>query len=186
MVPPQFTVEYTRPGDVVLDPFAGYGTTLVVAERLGRLPLGIEIDQAKVDYVRSRLAHPEAMIHGDSRSLLDLDLPPIDFSMTSPPYMNRDDPENPFAIGQTKGYSYDAYLRDIRAVYAQLTVRMKPHGRVVIEVANLKRGGQVTTLAWDVGRVVSEVLHCDGEVVICWDQYGYGYEHSYCLVFSVE
>jgi len=28
------------------------------------------------------------------------------------------------------------------------------------------------------------VLHFEGEVVVCWDRYGYGYEHSYCLVYS--
>ena len=35
-----FTVE----GDVVLDPFLGSGTTYRVADRLGRLPVGIEIN----------------------------------------------------------------------------------------------------------------------------------------------
>jgi hypothetical protein len=29
--------EYSALGDVVLDPFAGYGTTLVVSEQLGRI-----------------------------------------------------------------------------------------------------------------------------------------------------
>jgi DNA modification methylase len=31
-----FVAEFTRPGELVVDPFAGFGTTLVVAERLGR------------------------------------------------------------------------------------------------------------------------------------------------------
>ena len=30
----------SRPGELVLDPFAGYGTTMVVAERLGRRGIG--------------------------------------------------------------------------------------------------------------------------------------------------
>jgi hypothetical protein len=54
----------------------------------------------------------------------------------------------------------------------------------VIEAANLKKQGSVTTLAWDIAREVSRMLHFEGEIVIGWDRYGYGYNHSYCLVFS--
>jgi site-specific DNA-methyltransferase (adenine-specific) len=46
----------TVPGDWVLDPFAGSGTTLVVAEQLGRMSLGIEIDPKNVRLTHDRLA----------------------------------------------------------------------------------------------------------------------------------
>ena len=45
----------TNLGDWVLDPFAGTGTTLVVAEQLGRNAVGIEIDPQMVDVIRWRL-----------------------------------------------------------------------------------------------------------------------------------
>lgn len=42
---PEFFVQlFTDEGDVVLDPFLGSGTTYRVAQRLGRIPVGIEID----------------------------------------------------------------------------------------------------------------------------------------------
>ena len=48
--------ELTSPGDVVLDPFAGYGTTLVVAERMGRVGIGVELLPERVDLIRGRLS----------------------------------------------------------------------------------------------------------------------------------
>lgn len=42
-------------GDTVFDPFAGTGTTLVVAEQLERKSIGIEIDQNNVKHIKYRL-----------------------------------------------------------------------------------------------------------------------------------
>jgi site-specific DNA-methyltransferase (adenine-specific) len=46
----------TQPGELVLDPFAGSGSTLVAARALGRAYLGIELDAAHVATARERLA----------------------------------------------------------------------------------------------------------------------------------
>jgi modification methylase len=46
----------TKPGDVVLDPFFGTGTTGVVAKRLGRRCIGIERDAGYAAAARERLA----------------------------------------------------------------------------------------------------------------------------------
>jgi len=43
-------------GDVVLDPFAGSGTTLAVAKKLGRNYLGVEMSEAYAGGIRERLA----------------------------------------------------------------------------------------------------------------------------------
>ena len=45
----------TRPGDVVLDPFFGSGTTGAVAKRLGRHFVGIEREQAYIDAATARI-----------------------------------------------------------------------------------------------------------------------------------
>ena len=178
-----FLREYTREGDVVLDPFAGFGTTLLVAEEMGRIPYGIELDRAKVEYIRSRLKTPGGILHGDARELASYPLPAFDFSMTSPPYMNREDREDPFTAYSAQGEGYSQYLEDIRRIYRQVSQVMKEGAHVVIEASNLKRAG-VTPLAWDIAAAVSKELTFEGEVVICWEPtYGYGYDHSYCLVF---
>jgi len=45
----------TKKDDVVLDPFAGTGTTLVVAEQLHRKSIGIEIDSKNIKCIMNRL-----------------------------------------------------------------------------------------------------------------------------------
>jgi len=178
-----FLRQFTRPGDSVLDPFAGYGTTLIVAEAMDRVAYGVEFDARRAKYIRSQIQHTGNLIHGDTRELLNYAIPPIDFSITSPPYMGRDDAEDPFSNYTATGDGYAAYLREIEQIYAQVRQKLKPGARAVLEVSNLKGPSGITTLAWDVARAVSNVLEFEGETVIGWDHYGYGYDHSYCLVF---
>jgi DNA modification methylase len=45
----------SRPGDTVLDPFAGAGTTLLMADRLGRHGIGIELNAEYIAIARRRL-----------------------------------------------------------------------------------------------------------------------------------
>ena len=51
----------TNPGDLVVDPFAGSGTTLAVAKKLGRQFLGCELSSQYADGVRKRLETIEVM-----------------------------------------------------------------------------------------------------------------------------
>jgi DNA modification methylase len=51
----------TEGGDVVFDPFLGSGTTLVVAEEIGRVCFGCELDERFADAIRKRWAE---QVHG--------------------------------------------------------------------------------------------------------------------------
>jgi hypothetical protein len=177
--------EFTQEGDVVFDPFAGFGTTLVVAERMGRVPVGIELNSRHAAYARSLLHRPGSLIEGDSRQLASYQLPLFDLSLTSPPFMCRGDAEDPLAAYAGPGAGYEQYLQGLQDIYRQVSGLMKPNARAILEVANLKRPGQVTTLAWDVAGAIGEVMHFEGEIVIGGQgSSAYGYDHSYCLVFS--
>jgi len=52
-------VSSTKPGDVILDPFFGSGTTGAVAKRLGRRFIGIEREKTYADVARARIAEIE-------------------------------------------------------------------------------------------------------------------------------
>ncbi|MFD8497285.1 TRM11 family SAM-dependent methyltransferase [Amycolatopsis sp. NPDC059657] len=89
---------YTEPGDLVLDPMCGIGTTLVEAVRAGRRAAGIEYEPHWVDVARANLAlahdtgveYEGRVFHGDARQIASL-LPPeylgqAALVVTSPPY----------------------------------------------------------------------------------------------------
>lgn len=51
----------TRPGDLVLDPFSGSGTTLLAARRLGRKSIGVELSPESVAFSREKISRPQGM-----------------------------------------------------------------------------------------------------------------------------
>ena len=59
----------SQPGDLVLDPFAGYGTTVAVAVRMGRRAIGIELVPEHLEIARRRSAGEARLILGDAREL---------------------------------------------------------------------------------------------------------------------
>ena len=57
----------TKPGDVVLDPFFGTGTTGAVAKRLGRHFIGIERDESYIAIAQQRIAPSNRLTRTRSR-----------------------------------------------------------------------------------------------------------------------
>ena len=89
---------YSRPGELVLDPMCGIGTTLVEAIQLDRDATGIELEprwatiaSANISLARERGAPGHALcLHGDARQLghwlLDELTGTVPLILTSPPY----------------------------------------------------------------------------------------------------
>jgi SAM-dependent methyltransferase len=182
----------SEPGDRVLDPFAGFGTTLLVAERLGRRPHGIEYEPDRVAHVRDRL-EDGVVRAGDARSIDADRVPPCELCFTSPPFVTEGMSTDAFENYSGES-SYEAYLADVETVARGVRRVLAPDGTLVVDVANLKHEGRVTTLAWDVADAIRRTgLQFRGEVVVTWEgdgipdsegAYGYGYDHTYCLVYD--
>jgi len=179
--------EYTTPGQAVLDPFAGYGTTLVTAARMGRRATGVELLPDRVALIRQRLAGAAGaeIVDGDARKLIGLVDGPFDLCLTSPPYMDATDhPENPLNAYETLDGDYTSYLDEIGDVFGQVAQLLRPGGHAVVNVANMRVDGRVTTLAWDVGRVIRAHLTLLQESFLCWDHQPDWLTGDYCLVFQ--
>ena len=55
--------DYSAPGDWVLDPFCGFGTTLVAAQQLGRKAIGFEKDADRGHFAARACGTPEPRHH---------------------------------------------------------------------------------------------------------------------------
>jgi DNA modification methylase len=84
---------YSGPGDLVLDPFAGIGTTVVAAQRAGRRGLGIELvpefHQMCEEWLdeTSSEGSPATVVQDDCRNLSEYVAPEsVQLVVTSPPY----------------------------------------------------------------------------------------------------
>lgn len=62
-LPLWFIKLFTLPGDVVLDPFVGSGTTALAAKQLGRHYVGIDVDPRYVELARERVGQEAGQLH---------------------------------------------------------------------------------------------------------------------------
>lgn len=175
----RFVKEYTKKGDVIFDPFAGFGTTIKVAKRLGREAFGAEIEKSKIEFAKKKFG-----VNIIEESAFDLDYekyPKIDLCIFSPPYWGP-------ALGAD---TYKEYLGKLRALAIKIKERMNDEAHMVVLVQNYQEDGGLLTLAWDVGNIIKEVLKFKQDIIWCVDRsktkrdtVHEAADHHYCLVFK--
>jgi DNA modification methylase len=143
--------EYSQPGDVVLDPFAGFGTTPWIATRMGRRAVAVELLDERASFIRQRLHGGAEVITGDARQLGSLVGGPVDLCLTSPPYMTvAGHPQNPLTGYATADGDYPTYLGELTAVFREVAELLCAGGYAVLNAANLVTADAITPLAWDI------------------------------------
>lgn len=174
---------YTKRGDKVFDPFAGLGTTLFVAEDMGRIPFGMEYDPKRYEWVAGQLQHWTNLIHGDSGRVAAQGFPKMDFCMTSPPFMAKNHQWNPLYAGDPSKAGYAKYLSRMKAIYRQIATIMKRDAMMVVQCDNLP-GRVYTPLVRDLSLTLSQVLKLENEIIVAWDGGKKDYRHTHCLIFK--
>ena len=174
---------YSPPGGWVLDPFAGYATTLVAACRLGRRCVGVELLEERAQAAARRLEGAGHLVIGDARRLGHMLNLEVDLCFTSPPYMSAvGHAENPLTGYTTLDGVYSTYLDELGDVFRQVAHLLRPSAYVVINVADTGPGGG-TPLVADVEARVSMHLRLEQRIPVVWDDPPPVISNDTCLVF---
>ena len=221
----EFIRFFTKRGQTVLDPMVGTGSTLVACVRARRRGVGIELNERYFGIAQTIVADEVAaatrfgkklqplLFNADALDAATLKLPRIDYIITSPPYWDMlrargaetqkkrraapnldvfysDDPRD---LGNVA--DYDEFVQRLAAIYAGLKPLLKPRAYLTIIVKNVKKGGVIYPLAWDLARELGKDTYTLKDERI-WAQdnqrlapYGFGNAwvsntfHHYCLQF---
>lgn len=161
------------------------GTTLVVAESLGRSAIGVELVPERVAAIKRRVSPSAVVLEADARNLDDLHLGEIDLCFTSPPYMSAiEHPQNPLTGYSTLDGNYNTYLTELAEVFVAVSRHLRTGGHLVINAANIRTGEVVTPLAWDIAHALTPHLAFRGETYLAWDHPPTMFTGDYCLAFQ--
>jgi DNA modification methylase len=223
----EFIEFFTKRGQTVLDPMAGTGSALIAALRAGRHSYGIELNPRYAEIARQVVGEEKAALGeaarelaaevfcGDAAFASSFGIPTVDYVLTSPPYWDMlhakgagtqkkrrtaadldvvysDDPDD---VGNIR--DYDAFIAKLGSIYSGLKPLLREKAYLTIIVKNVKKGGKIYPLAWDLGRELGKVYTLKDEKIWCQDNqqlapYGLGSAwvsntfHHYCLQFRNE
>ena len=153
-IPRALILKYTDPGDVVLDPLIGSGTTCVEAILLGRNCIGVDINYNAVILAHHRLYHLIKYLrekkgeeinvwykiyHGDARKLDQLSENSIDLVATHPPYLNiirYGEEKTEGDLSRTK--DLEEYLMLLKQVAEEIYRVLKPGGFLGILIGDTR------------------------------------------------
>jgi tRNA1(Val) A37 N6-methylase TrmN6 len=164
---------YTKPGDLVIDPMCGIGTTLVEAVHLDRMAIGIEYEKQWAELALRNIEHATGQgapgyataIHGDSRGidrLVGTDVTgKASLVLTSPPYgdsvhghvrSTRDTGQRGI---EKRNFRYstdrdnlahaglDGLFEGLTEILSNCRTLLKPGGYLVMTVRPMRRAGQM-------------------------------------------
>lgn len=223
----EFIEFFTKEGGTVLDPMAGTGSTLVAALRCGRNSYGIELNPKYAEIAEQIIADEREtlgssignlkseIINGDANHTAQFEIPTVDYILTSPPYWDMlhargagtqkkrrssteldvfysDDPND---VGNL--HDYEEFLEKLVGIYEGLQSLLREKAYLTIIVKNVKKGGVIYPLAWDIGRELGKTYTLKDEKIWLQDNqrlapYGMNSAwvsntfHHYCLQFRNE
>jgi DNA modification methylase len=181
---------FTKKDDVVLDPFMGSGSTLVVAKDKGRKAIGCDVNPRFVILAKRRLSQQRLVQQGivesevycdDSRNLLKYVKPSsVDFVLTSPPYWNIHNRKRTADYKEARPYSdldtdlgniddFNRFMNELQSVFEGAYVALKHGKRCVVVVMDIRLGSKFIPFHIDVIDMMRKVGFILEDIII-WDR----------------
>jgi len=175
-IPRALILMYTSPGDLVLDPMVGSGTTLIEAKLLGRRAIGVDINydavmltihrmywlEQTLKQFKSRSLLPKVgdldvdtivntewkVYHGDARRLTAIPDESVDLVATHPPYFNTIEYGSELPGDLSSAKTLEEYLDGIEEVAKEIYRVLKPSKYCAILIGDTRRNRLYVPLSY--------------------------------------
>lgn len=170
-IPRNLMLRYTRPSDLVVDPFVGGGTTAIEAKLLGRRCLALDLTTHAVRRTRAKSAFaPPPPVGAVGIARADARCLPVrtgaaDLVLVHPPYADiiRYSPNTP---GDLSHLPVPAFLRELTAVASECRRITRPGGTCAVLMGDTRTRGRVVPLGMETLRVFQQAGFATIEVAI--------------------
>ena len=171
-IPRNLLLRYSQAGDLVLDQFAGGGTTLVEAKLLNRNIIGVDVNDIALNRCREKIdfEHDGAngkvyLYKGDARNLDFIPDEKIDFICTHPPYADiikySDDLDNDLSRCNVKDF-----LAEMEKVAAESYRVLKSNKFCAILMGDTRKKGCMIPMSFEVMKVFQKAGFTLKEIII--------------------
>jgi DNA modification methylase len=170
-IPRNLILRYSQEGDLVLDQFAGGGTTLVEAKLLNRNILGVDINPAALEqcYEKTAFDYPNAgqvfIKQGDARRLDFVPDASVDFVCIHPPYADiikySEDID-----GDLSRLAVKDFLTAMESVAAESFRVLKPGKFCAMLMGDTRKKGHVVPMSFEVMKIFERAGFTLKEIII--------------------
>lgn len=161
-IPRNLLLRYSQEGDLVLDQFAGGGTTLVEAKLLNRNIIGVDVNDVALERCRTKTsfvnegANGKVYIHkGDARNLDFVPNDSIDFICTHPPYADIIKYSEDIAEDLSH-YKVKDFLKEMQKVATESRRVLKKDKFCAVLMGDTRQKGHMIPMSFEVMRIFED------------------------------
>lgn len=202
----------TRPGELVIDPMCGSGSTLLAAQELDRSCFGLDLSLDYIDLARERGVECTHIEQDDARNIAHyIGYQEAQLCLTSPPYwdilnqrrtVTRKDPDpysdDPMDLGNFE--DYDSFLLGLREIFGATKQVLVPGGYCVVVVMDIRKGPEFFPLHMSLTSLMEDEGYFLDDIIV-WDRradyhsfrpLGYPYRfrvnkaHEYLMIYRTR